>query len=56
MKKSIAKEILFGTAVGDALGIHLEFKPRILLSRTPNNDMVSFGATEMKTNTKKSCP
>jgi ADP-ribosyl-[dinitrogen reductase] hydrolase len=43
MKKSIAKEILFGTAVGDALGVPVEFKSRENLAQKPVTDMIGYG-------------
>lgn len=43
MKKSLGKSILFGIAVGDALGVPVEFKPRSILSRNPVTDMLGFG-------------
>ena len=43
MKKSIVKEILFGTAVGDALGVPVEFNSRSYCSQNPVIDMIGFG-------------
>ena len=43
MKKSIAKEILFGITVGDALGVPVEFKSREYLSQNPVTDMIGYG-------------
>lgn len=43
MKKSIAKDILFGTAVGDALGVPVEFKSREYLAQNPIAGMIGYG-------------
>jgi ADP-ribosyl-[dinitrogen reductase] hydrolase len=43
MNKSIAKDILFGTAVGDALGVPVEFQSRISLIANPVKEMMGFG-------------
>lgn len=37
------KSALFGVAVGDALGVPVEFKSRETLKRHPVNDMIGFG-------------
>jgi|JFJP01.1.fsa_nt_gi ADP-ribosylglycohydrolase len=51
MKKSIAKSILFGIAVGDALGVPVEFKPRSIIACNPVNDMLGFGTHHQPTGT-----
>lgn len=51
MKKSIVKEILFGTAVGDALGVPVEFKSREYLAQKPISDMVGYGTHYQPTGT-----
>nr|WP_230379973.1 ADP-ribosylglycohydrolase family protein [Kaistella gelatinilytica] len=42
MKENI-KSALFGVAVGDALGVPVEFKSREIISRNPVKDMIGFG-------------
>lgn len=37
------KDILFGVAIGDALGVPVEFKSREEISRQPVTDMVGYG-------------
>lgn len=37
------KSVLFGVAVGDALGVPVEFKSRITISQNPITDMVGYG-------------
>ena len=37
------KDILFGVAVGDALGVPVEFKSREEISRQPVTDMIGYG-------------
>ncbi len=51
MKKTIAKDILFGTAVGDALGVPVEFKSRSYCSETPVRDMIGLGTHNQPTGT-----
>lgn len=43
MKKSYAKEILFGTAVGDSLGVPVEFVSREVLQSRPLTGMQGYG-------------
>jgi ADP-ribosyl-[dinitrogen reductase] hydrolase len=38
-----SKDILFGLAVGDALGVPVEFKSRAEISRRPVTDMIGYG-------------
>ena len=37
------KSALFGVAVGDALGVPVEFKSRQTISRNPVTDMIGYG-------------
>lgn len=41
--KEIAKSLLFGVAIGDALGVPYEFKSRQTLKQNPAKDMIGFG-------------
>jgi len=41
--KNIYKDILFGVAVGDALGVPVEFKSREIIAQNPVQDMIGFG-------------
>jgi len=43
MKFNHFQTILIGTAVGDALGVPLEFEPRAKLKASPVTDMLEFG-------------
>ena len=43
MKSNICKDILFGIAVGDALGVPVEFKSRETIAINPVKDMRGFG-------------
>lgn len=43
MKDLNIKSALFGVAVGDALGVPVEFKSRETISRNPVRDMIGFG-------------
>jgi len=43
MKSNICKDILFGIAVGDALGVPVEFKSRTILARNPVKGMRGYG-------------
>jgi len=43
MNSSKIKSVLFGVAVGDALGVPVEFKSRETISRNPVSDMIGFG-------------
>ena len=40
---NIYKDILFGVAVGDALGVPVEFQSRTTIAQKPVTDMVGFG-------------
>ncbi len=51
MKQTIAKDILFGTAVGDALGVPVEFFSRALISKNPVTDMMGYGTHSQPTGT-----
>jgi ADP-ribosyl-[dinitrogen reductase] hydrolase len=42
-RRNICKDMLFGVAVGDALGVPVEFKSRQILSQNPIMDMTGFG-------------
>ena len=41
--KNIFKDILFGVAIGDALGVPVEFNSREDISRKPVTDMQGYG-------------
>ena len=43
MHTSLSKNILFGLAVGDALGVPVEFKSRESLKKNPVTDMICYG-------------
>ncbi len=43
MKTNLSKSILLGLAVGDALGVPVEFKDRKYLERFPITDMAGYG-------------
>ena len=42
-KRNLYKDVLFGVAIGDALGVPVEFKSRESISVTPVSDMIGFG-------------
>ncbi|MBL7830236.1 MAG: ADP-ribosylglycohydrolase family protein [Saprospiraceae bacterium] len=53
-KKIILKEvkaILFGVAVGDALGVPVEFKSRQAISKNPVTDMIGYGTHNLPAGT-----
>jgi len=43
MKNNLFQKIIIGTAIGDALGVPVEFKPRAFLKQNPVTDMQEFG-------------
>lgn len=43
MLNNLFQKILIGTAIGDALGVPVEFKPRTFLKQNPVSDMQEFG-------------
>lgn len=43
MKRDIYKDILFGVAVGDALGVPVEFMTREQIAKNPVTDMIGYG-------------
>lgn len=43
IKKDIYKDILFGVAVGDAVGVPVEFKSRQTIRQNPVKDMIGYG-------------
>lgn len=43
MKKNKSVDILLGVAIGDALGVPVEFKSRTYLKKNPVTDMIGFG-------------
>ena len=43
MASNICKDILFGIAVGDALGVPVEFKSRESIAQNPVKDMTGYG-------------
>ena len=38
------KSALLGVAIGDALGVPVEFKPRSYLQKQPVKDMIGYGS------------
>lgn len=50
-EKNIYKDILFGVAVGDALGVPVEFKSRQTISQNPVTDMTGFGTYNLPAGT-----
>jgi ADP-ribosyl-[dinitrogen reductase] hydrolase len=42
-KRNLYKDVLFGVAIGDALGVPVEFKSRESISVNPVTDMIGFG-------------
>ena len=46
-----AKDILFGVAVGDALGVPVEFKSRQTISTNPITDMIGYGTYHLPAGT-----
>ena len=49
--KNIYKDILLGVAVGDALGVPVEFKSRQIIAQNPVTDMVGFGTYNLPAGT-----
>lgn len=47
IEKNIYKEILFGVAVGDALGVPVEFESRGKIAESPVTDMIGYGTHNM---------
>ena len=43
MNKNKSIDILLGVAIGDALGVPVEFKSRTYLQKNPVTDMIGFG-------------
>jgi len=50
-EKSIYKDILFGIAVGDALGVPVEFKSRQAIEQNPVTEMKGFGTYNLPAGT-----
>jgi ADP-ribosylglycohydrolase len=50
-EKNIYKDILFGIAVGDALGVPVEFKSRQTIAEMPVTDMIGFGTYNLPAGT-----
>jgi len=50
-KRNIYKDILFGAAVGDALGVPVEFKNRATIAERPVTDMTGFGTYNLPAGT-----
>ncbi len=48
MNRNFLKDILYGVAVGDALGVPVEFKSRYFLKQNPVNTMQGFGTHDVK--------
>ena len=49
--RNIYKDILFGVAVGDALGVPVEFKSRQIIAQKPITDMTGFGTYNLPAGT-----
>ncbi|MBD1386217.1 ADP-ribosylglycohydrolase family protein [Mucilaginibacter rigui] len=47
IKRDYYKDILFGVAIGDALGVPVEFKSRQQISENPITDMIGYGSYGM---------
>ena len=43
VNRNFYKDVLFGVAVGDALGVPVEFKSRETIAQKPVTDMIGFG-------------
>jgi ADP-ribosylglycohydrolase len=50
-EKNIYKDILFGVAVGDALGVPVEFKSRQKIGEKPVTEMIGFGTYNLPAGT-----
>ncbi|MES2645802.1 MAG: ADP-ribosylglycohydrolase family protein [Bacteroidota bacterium] len=50
-ERNIYKDILFGVAIGDALGVPVEFKSRNTISQKPVTDMTGFGTHNLPAGT-----
>jgi ADP-ribosylglycohydrolase len=50
-ERNIYKDILFGVAVGDALGVPVEFLSRQTISQRPVTDMIGFGTYNLPAGT-----
>ncbi|GAA4409049.1 ADP-ribosylglycohydrolase family protein [Nibrella viscosa] len=50
-ERNLYKDILFGIAVGDALGVPVEFKSRALIAQKPVTDMIGFGTYNLPAGT-----
>ncbi|MGB3005830.1 MAG: ADP-ribosylglycohydrolase family protein [Chitinophagaceae bacterium] len=50
-ERNIYKDILFGVAVGDALGVPVEFKSRQTIAQNPVTDMTGFGTYNLPAGT-----
>lgn len=50
-KKNIYKDILFGVAVGDALGVPVEFRSRQTIAEKPVTEMTGFGTYNLPAGT-----
>ncbi|MES2648915.1 MAG: ADP-ribosylglycohydrolase family protein [Bacteroidota bacterium] len=51
IERNIYKDILFGVAIGDALGVPVEFKSRNTISQKPVTDMTGFGTYNLPAGT-----
>lgn len=50
-ERNIYKDILFGVAVGDALGVPVEFKSRQTIAQNPVTDIIGFGTYNLPAGT-----
>ncbi len=50
-EKNIYKDILFGVAIGDALGVPVEFMNRQKIAQNPVTDMIGFGTYNLPAGT-----
>jgi ADP-ribosylglycohydrolase len=46
-KRNFYKDVLFGVAIGDALGVPVEFKSRESIAQRPVTDMIGFGTYDL---------
>ena len=49
--RNIYKDVLFGVAIGDALGVPVEFKSRDVILQNPVSDMIGYGTYDLPAGT-----
>jgi ADP-ribosylglycohydrolase len=47
LNRDFYKDVLFGVAIGDAVGVPVEFIPRPILKLTPVTDMIGYGTYKL---------